>query len=139
MIVPVLVSLALAGCHRNLQNEDAVKQGVLDYLSTRQDLNIASMNVSVASMVFRQNEVYATVTFTPKGSNAAQPMSIVYTLEKKGDRWVVKPRADGGQNPHGGMGANPHGGGMGMPRGAGNPAGALPPGHPTVPPQSPPQ
>jgi len=139
MIVPVLVSLALAGCHRNLQNEDAVKQGVLDYLSTRQDLNIASMNVSVASMVFRQNEVYATVTFTPKGSNAAQPMSIVYTLEKKVDRWVVKPRADGGQNPHGGMGANPHGGGMGMPRGAGNPAGALPPGHPTVPPQSPPQ
>jgi hypothetical protein len=135
----VLVCLALAGCHRNMQNEDAVKRGVMDYLSTRQGLNIASMDVSVASMIFRQNEVDATVTFTPKGSNAAQPMSIPYTLERKGDRWVVKPRAAAGQNPHGGMGANPHGAGMGMPEGGGAPAGALPPGHPTVPPQSAPQ
>ena len=78
----MLVCLALAGCHRNMQNEDAVKRGVMDYLSTRQGLNIASMDVSVASMIFRQNEVDATVTFTPKGSNAAQPMSIPYTLEK---------------------------------------------------------
>jgi hypothetical protein len=135
----VLVCLALAGCHRNMQNEDAVKRGVMDYLSTRQGLNIASMDVSVASMIFRQNEVDATVTFTPKGSNAAQPMSIPYTLERKGDRWVVKPRAAAGQNPHGGMGANPHGAGMGMPEGGGAPAGALPPGHPKVPPQSAPQ
>ena len=134
----MLVCLALAGCHRNIQNEDAVKRGVMDYLSTRQGLNIASMNVTVASMVFRQNEVDATVVFTPRDSNAAQPMSIVYTLEKNGDRWVVKPRAAGGQNPHGamggGMGGNPHGG-MAMPGGAGGGAGALPPGHPTVPPQ----
>ena len=135
----MLVCLALAGCHRNMQNEDAVKRGVMDYLSTRQGLNIASMDVSVASMIFRQNEVDATVTFTPKGSNAAQPMSIPYTLESKGDRWVVKPRAAAGQNPHGGMGANPHGAGMGMPEGGGAPAGALPPGHPKVPPQSAPQ
>jgi hypothetical protein len=122
-----------------MQNEDAVKRGVMDYLSTRQGLNIASMDVSVASMIFRQNEVDATVTFTPKGSNAAQPMSIPYTLERKGDRWVVKPRAAAGQSPHGGMGANPHGAGMGMPEGGGAPAGALPPGHPKVPPQSAPQ
>lgn len=135
----MLVCLALAGCHRNMQNEDAVKRGVMDYLSTRQGLNIASMDVSVASMIFRQNEVDATVTFTPKGSNAAQPMSIPYTLERKGDRWVVKPRAAAGQSPHGGMGANPHGAGMGMPEGGGAPAGALPPGHPKVPPQSAPQ
>jgi hypothetical protein len=130
----VLVCLALAGCHPNMQNEDAVKRGVMDYLSTRQGLNIASMDVSVASMVFRENEVDATVTFSPKGSTAAQPMSIHYVLERKGDRWVVKPRADGGQNPHGGMGANPHGGGMSMPE-RGSPAGALPPGHPPVPQQ----
>jgi hypothetical protein len=139
MLVPVLVCVALAGCHRDIQNEDAVKRGVMDYLSTRQGLNIASMNVTVTSMVFRQNEVDATVTFSPKGSNAAQPMSIPYTLEKKGDRWVVKPRAAAGQNPHGGMGANPHGGGMGMPEGGGSPAGTLPPGHPTMPPDSSPK
>lgn len=135
-LLPLLICIALAGCHGNVQNEDAVKRGVMDYLATRQGLNINSMNVSVASMVFRENEVDATVLFTPKGSNAGQPMSIPYTLERKGDRWVVKPRPGGGQNPHGGMGASPHGGGMAMPGGAGSPTGALPPGHPTVPPQN---
>jgi hypothetical protein len=135
MLLPVLVCLVLAGCHHNMQNEDAVKRGIMDYLSTRQALNIASMNVSVTSMVFRQNEVYATVTFSPKGSAAGQPMSIAYTLEKQGDRWVVKPRAGSG-NPHGGMGANPHGT-MGTPPAGGGSPGALPPGHPAVPPQSP--
>ncbi|MGA2739425.1 MAG: hypothetical protein ABSG65_18540 [Bryobacteraceae bacterium] len=134
-LLPVMLCLALAGCHSNMQNEDAVKRGIMDYLSTRQGLNIASMNVSVSSMVFRANEVDATVMFAPKDSGAAQPMAIHYVLERKGDRWVVKPRAGAGQNPHGGMGANPHGGGMPMPEGAGNPAGALPPGHPAVPPQ----
>ena len=131
----MLVCLALAGCHRNIGNEDAVKRGVMDYLSTRQGLNVASMNVSIASMVVRENEVDATVLFSPKGSKGGQPMTIHYLLEKKGDRWVVKPRADAGQNPHGGVGANPHGGGMGMPEGNGRPAGALPPGHPTMPPE----
>jgi hypothetical protein len=133
-LLPLLVCLALTGCHRNIRNEDAVKQGVMDYLATRQGLSVASMNVSVASMVFRENEVEATVIFAPKGSKAAQPMTIHYVLEKKGDRWVVKPRAGGGQNPHGGMGASPHGGGMGMPEG-GAPAGAMPPGHPMMPPE----
>jgi hypothetical protein len=134
MLIPVLACIALAGCHRDIRSEAAVRQGVLDYLSTRQGLNVASMNVSVASMVFRENQVFATVTFTPKAAGPGQPMTIAYTLEKNGDRWVVKPRADAA-NPHGGaMGASPHGGGMGMPRDPGSP-GALPPGHPTMPPK----
>jgi hypothetical protein len=131
-LAPLLLCLALAGCHRDIQNEDAVKRGVMDYLSTRQGLNLSSMSVSVTSLVYRQNEVDATVVFSPKGSDAAQPMTLRYLLERKGDRWVVKPRATSG-NPHGGMGASPHGG-MGMPP-AGGASGTLPPGHPTVPPQ----
>ena len=136
ILVPLLVCLALAGCRHNLQNEDAVKQGVMDYLSTRQGLNVASMNVSVTSMVFRQNQADVIVSFTPRGGGASQPMSIPYTLEKKGDRWVVKPRANAGQSPHAGAGdgANPHGG-MGLPPDIGGSSGkTLPPGHPTIPP-----
>ena len=128
----MLLCVALAGCHRDIQNEDAVKRGVMDYLSTRQGLNIGSMNVSVTSLVYRQNEVDATVVFSPKGSGPAPPMTLHYLLERKGDRWVVKPRAASG-NPHGGMGANPHGGMRTPPAGGGS--GTLPPGHPTVPPQ----
>ena len=129
-LAPLLVGLALCACHHNINNEDAVKQGVIDYLSTRQGLNVSSMNVAVTAMVFRQDQVDATVVFTPKGANEIQPMTLHYLLERKGEHWVVKPRATSG-NPHGDMGTNPHGG-MGMPPAGGSP-GALPPGHPTVP------
>ena len=136
-LLPVLVCLALAGCHHNIQNEEAVKQGVMDYLATRQGLNIASMNVSVTSIVFRQDAADVVVTFSPKQGGAAQPMSIAYRLEKTGDKWVVQPRTGG--SPHAGAGAgagaNPHGD-MGTPEGGGSPGGALPPGHPTIPPGS---
>lgn len=126
--LPLLVLLALAGCSRDIRNEGAVRQGVLDYLSNRANLNIASMDVSVTSVVFRRDEADATVSFSAKGSNGAGGMTMHYILERKGDRWAVKGRADSGQNPHGGAGASPHGGGM-------PPSGALPPGHPAIPPQ----
>ncbi len=132
----MLLCVALTACHRDIRNENAVKQGVMDYLSTRQGLNMASMNVAVQSMVFRQNEVDATVVFSPKGSGPAQPMSLRYTLERQGERWVVKPRATGG-NPHGGAGSSPHGE-MGMPPANGG-AGQLPAGHPALPPDSAPK
>jgi len=138
ILLPLLAAVVLAGCHRNIGNEEAVRQGVIDYLSTRQGLNVSSMNITIGALVFRQNEVDATVNFAPKGSSSGEPMVIHYTLERKGDRWVVKPRANAGQNPHGGMGANPHGE-MGTPGAAGGGAGSLPPGHPTIPPQSPQQ
>ena len=114
-LLPLLVLLALAGCSRDIRNESAVRQGVLDYLSSRSNLNIASMDVSVTSVVFRRDEADATVSFAPKGSNGAGAMTMHYLLERKGDRWAVKGRADSGQNPHGGAGANPHGGGMRIP------------------------
>ena len=120
----------LAACsHGNIDTKEAVRQGVIDYLAGRQNLNVGSMNVEVASVVFKENEAQATVAFVPKGSTGA-PVTIPYTLERKGNRWVVKPHA-AGQNPHGGpmggmpMGENPHG--------AMAPEGTLPPGHPTVP------
>jgi hypothetical protein len=129
--LPLLIVFALAGCHRDIRNESAVRQGVLDYLSTRQNLNVSSMNIDVASVVFRKDEADATVSFWPKGSSTANSMTIQYVLQRKGDRWVVKERVNSGRNPHGAMGGNPHGGGMAAPRGTGS--GTLPPGHPAIP------
>ena len=135
-LLPLLVLLALAGCSRDIRNEDAVQRAVIEYLSSRTNLNIASMDVHVRSVVFRRDEADATVSFAAKGTDAARGMTMRYLLERKGDRWAVKGRADSGQNPHDGAGANPHGGGMGLPdTGGAPPAGALPPGHPAIPPQ----
>ena len=60
----------------------------------------------------------ATVAFTAKGAASGPPMTMRYTLERKGTRWVVKEKSETG-NPHG--------------VGATAPPANLPPGHPVFP------
>jgi hypothetical protein len=141
--LPLLaISLVLLGCtgSRSIQNEAAVRQGVIDYLSKRSDLNLSSMQVDVTSVSFRQNEADATVSFHPRGA-AGVSMPMRYTLERQGNRWVVKGRGRGLS------GAAPHGMGQMMPGGAGAPSAGtpggqggsgLPPGHPPIGGQNPP-
>jgi hypothetical protein len=119
-IAALIVLLTSAGCaKKDTDNNDAVKQGVMKYLSKRSDL--AAMDVNVASVQFRGNEADAKVHFQAKNnSSPAASMDMVYVMERKGDEWVVK-----GRNAAGGGGANPHGG---APAGSG-----LPSGHPSIP------
>ena len=131
-----LAVFTLVCCNRGLETKEAVRQGVVDYLATR-NLNVSSMNVDVTAVTFRQNQADATVSFVPKGGGAAQGMTMRYTLEKQGSHWVVKNRADSGQNPHGG-GMMPGGGMPGGTMPGGNPHGSMPmpgempPGHPAT-------
>ena len=107
--------LLLAACGRGIDTTEAVRQGVLDYLTTRSNLNVSAMNVEVTTVSFRKDEADATVSFTAKGT-AGKGMSMRYTLERKGSKWVVKDKAESGGNPHGGDA----------------PEGPLPPGHPAT-------
>lgn len=120
----VLLALSVAACNRGSQSNDAIRQGVLDYLSGRSDLNLASMDINVSSVQFNGSQADATVTFSPKGGNPNQGMTMRYQLEQKGSRWSVVGHQDSGHansvapgtpNPHGGGaipggGANPHAG-----------------------------
>lgn len=145
LIAAVAVSIVLlAGCKKDMQNQEAVRQGVMSYLSKRSDL--LAMDVSVASVSFRQDEATAEVHFQAKGNNSpAAGMTMQYVLERKDGQWVVKGRtgpgaahgASGpGVNSAPGQGALP-GSLDGMPAlppghpGAGG-SQALPPGHPSV-------
>ncbi len=128
-ILPVLfVGVLFFGCGKGIQNEGAVRQGVIDYLSQRSDLNLSTMQVDVTSVSFRQDEADATVSFRPKGAPSGG-MQMRYTLERKGSRWVVKGRGrnQAGQSPHGAGAQNP-------PPEGGLPAkgSELPPGHPPM-------
>jgi hypothetical protein len=117
-IIPLATLILLTACSRRIDTTEAVRQGVLDYLATRSNLNMSAMNVEVATVSFRKDEADATVSFTAKGSPGAKGMSIRYTLTRKGSKWVVKDKPEGGVNPHGA------------------PEGSLPSGHPaTAPPQ----
>src|SRR6516165_3189319 len=61
----LLFILALAGCHRGAQaGKDAVREGVLDYLSGRKDLSIGSMNVEATSVQFDGNTANATIALS---------------------------------------------------------------------------
>ncbi len=141
LLLSVLVAaLFLAACKKDIQTEDAVRQGILNYLAKRSDLS--SMDVTVTKVSFRQNEADATVHFQAKNSSApGTGLDMSYVLERKGNDWVVKGRAAG--MGHGGaMGgaANPHGmGAPGMPTPEQMPTpGQMPPGHPAVPTTPPP-
>jgi len=136
----------LSGCKKDIKNDDAVRQGIMNYLSKRPDL--LAMDVNVTSVAYRQDEATATVRFQAKGNTSpGASMTMQYVLERKGNEWNVKGRA--GANEHGANGL-PQGSGSGagsigampnttMPPGhpsvgapEGAPSGALPPGHPPI-------
>lgn len=134
----ILAAVALAACGKSGGGNDkeAVRQGVIDYLAQRSNLNINSMNVEVTSVKFNGEEAEATVSFSPKGSKeAGGGMSMPYTLEKKGGRWVVKARSSqghGGSAPPAGAPESPGAAAPPAHPPGQPPAGDLPPGHPPV-------
>ena len=105
-----MVSILLGSCAKNLQNPEAVKKAVLQYLSKKEGsgLNLAAMELDVSAVSYRENEADATIGFRAKGS-AQAAMSMKYTLERKGDEWVVKATKDpqGGSAGHGMSGDAP--------------------------------
>ena len=118
-----VAALVLAACSKNIQNPEAVKQGVVEYLSARaptMGLDMSAMDVNVGSISFEQDIARANVSFVPKGMPPGSGgMTMDYVLERKGDKWAVKGRQVSPGNAHGDQ-ALP--GSM--------PPGALPPGHP---------
>lgn len=123
-LLPILI-ISLAGCGKNIQTKEAVREGMVKYLSTRSGLSVSGMDIDIASVNFKGNEAEAMVSFKPKGGNAAAGMQMRYTLEKKGNEWVVKGKAESGSQ-HGGA-AMPEGA---MPDAA--PKSNLPPDHPPM-------
>jgi len=136
ILVALTAALLTASCARHdIDNKEAVRKGVVDYLERRKSqtgLDMALMNVDVTNVSFEKNEARATVAFRPKDGRAGS-MSMNYVLERKGDQWVVKGRQESGLSPHAGAAAS---GGMGSPALGDLPS--MPLNHPpTAPPQSP--
>jgi len=115
----VVAGVLLVACSRDIQNSQAVRSGVLDYLTANQSkigLNPDAMQIDVTSVSFQENEARATVVFRAKGAADSTPMPMVYNLARDGNKWVVRGKAESGGSPHGGEA----------------PGGQLPPGHPST-------
>jgi hypothetical protein len=131
------VILLAAGCSRNIDTPEAVKQGVIKDLGKRMD--IQNMDVSVDSVSFRDREADAVVSFAPKGAPRAQGMSMRYKLQRTGNEWHIASRSSGDLQRH--AQGEAEGGGQlpaGHPpigsSGSGSANGSnLPPGHPQIP------
>jgi len=124
-----LILIAMLGvlyaCNKPPQTKEAVKQGVVEHLGKGAGLDLASMDVEVTAVSFSDNQAKATVNFRPK-SSPDQGMQMNYTLESKGNKWVVLKKAGSSSSPHGDGTVGPA------------PTGDLPPGHPPVSPSAPP-
>ncbi|HYL38336.1 MAG TPA: hypothetical protein VEV17_20630 [Bryobacteraceae bacterium] len=156
-VVLGLAAALLSGCKKNIQNNEAVRQGIMNYLAKRSDL--LAMDVRVTSVAFRQDEATALVRFQAKNNSSPNAgMTMQYVLERKGSEWVVKGRAGGdshtgmpqgapgapgapgvpgapGANGSGSIGAMPQTLPPGHPSvgsGGAQPSGSLPPGHPAI-------
>jgi hypothetical protein len=123
----------LLGCSKDIQNKDALKQAVVEYLNSKMSttgLDVNLMTVDVSGMSFEKDHARATVVFRPKGSTEGAGMTMNYAFDRQGDKWVCKgPQSSpGGGSPHGAGGTLPLPGGD---DGGGAPK-SLPPGHPPV-------
>jgi hypothetical protein len=87
-----LAAMLLAGCSKNIDTTEAVRDGIIKDIS-KKGLDVATMDVTVDSVSFREKEADATVSFTPKGAPRSQSMVMSYALERQGDEWKIKSRS----------------------------------------------
>ena len=98
----VLTALTLAACSRiDIDNKDAVKAAMVEYLASRTKetgLDPQRMDITVSAVAFERDVARATVAFTVKGTDAG--MSLNYTLDRSGNKWVVRGKQDAAAAPH---------------------------------------
>jgi len=140
----VAVLSFLSGCKKQPSDNDAIRAGIMQHLTSVGTLNISAMDVDIRSVSVNGNQAHADVEFRPKtGGSPGAGMQVAYNLEKRDGGWVVlKSQALGGmqhpdpnQNPH--VNQDVHSGSLpnfnDVLNPSGTPAqGALPPGHPPV-------
>src|ERR1700728_486178 len=85
-----LAAMCLAGCSKNIDTPEAVKEGVIKDIAKKVD--VGAMDVNVDSVSFREKEADAKVSFRPKGAPASQSIVMNYALERQGDEWHIKSR-----------------------------------------------
>jgi hypothetical protein len=115
-LYPLLFALLLESCNRAPADKDAIRKGLIEHLSKNAGLDMNAVDLNITDLKFENNQAKVAVAFKPK-SGPDGGMSLNYTLERRGNDWVVVGRGSG------------HGAGMAMPQ-PGPPAGDLPPGHP---------
>ena len=133
---------SLSGCKKQVSDNDAIRAGILQHLTSIGTLNMSAMDMDMRSVAVTGSQAHAEVEFRAKNSGpAGGGMQVAYDLEKRGAAWVVLKSLPLGGMQHPTTGQNP---GANQPvhsmpnfnellNPSGAPAqGTLPPGHPPV-------
>ncbi len=120
-VLGALLFCSVACKSQKADDKEAIRQGVVTYLTSLKGLNIPNMDIVVTQYSVNGNQAQAQVEIRAKGGNGAGgSMQLAYNLEKRGDQWVVlKSQPAGGTLQHPGPGEMP-------------PGATMPPGHPAV-------
>jgi hypothetical protein len=90
-----LVILVLTSCRSRIQNREKVQEAIVQRLQASSGLDLKSLDVTTTSVTFDKNLAFATVAFHPKEDpNLTNGMTMKYTLEDRGGKWVVINVAD---------------------------------------------
>jgi hypothetical protein len=121
----VATLLLAVACKPKTDETEAIRSGVIKHLAALNMLNMNAMDVKVTQTTITGNQAQAEVEIRSKGGDPnAEPMKIGYSLEKRGEEWVVlKSSGMGNGMQHPAPGEAP-------PTSAA--PGAMPPGHPNV-------
>jgi hypothetical protein len=107
-----------AGCKSKPDDKVAIRTGVLKYLTSLNMLNLNAMDINVTQATVNGNQAQAQVEIRAKNGDAAgSSMQLNYSLEKRGEDWVV-------------VKSQPAGGSMQHPAPGSMPPNGMPPGHP---------
>lgn len=112
-----LLSLGCGGSSTSSNPESELLAAVERHLAKRTDLDMSSMELSVARADIQGDRAQAEIDFRSTGS-AEAAMSMTYDLRRTADGWEVEPKAAPS--------------GHGMPQTTPPPAGGLPPDHPPL-------
>jgi hypothetical protein len=94
--------LAAGGCKPEMDNKEAIRDGVIKHLSGMSGLNVSNMTITVTKATVNGDHAQADVEVRAKnGEPGAPAMELTYQLQKQGEGWVVlKGQATGGmQHP----------------------------------------
>lgn len=87
------LAIALFGstaCKKQANDNDAIRAGILQHLTSIGTLNMSAMDVDMRSVAVTGNQAHAEVEFRVKNSGpSGGGMQVAYDLEKRGGAWVV--------------------------------------------------
>jgi hypothetical protein len=96
------------GCKAKQDDKVAIRTGVIRYLTSLNMLNLSAMDINITQATVNGNQAQAQVEIRAKNAEPGNSMQLTYSLEKRGEDWVVlKSQPAGGSMQHPAPGTMP--------------------------------